>query len=46
MIAHRLTTVKDCDTIFLLEKGELKGQGTFEKLIKNNDNFRATAVDI
>ena len=29
LIAHRLSTVKECDTIFLLEKGELKGQGSF-----------------
>jgi len=43
LIAHRLTTVKKCDIIFLLEKGELKGQGTFEKLIQTNDSFRATA---
>ena len=41
MIAHRLSTVKKCDNIFLLENGELKGEGTFEKLIKENENFRA-----
>jgi ATP-binding cassette, subfamily B, bacterial PglK len=46
MIAHRLTTVKGCDTIFLLEKGELKEQGTFEKLIEVSDSFRATAANI
>ena len=43
IIAHRLSTVKECDTIFLLEKGELKGQGSFEKLIQLSDSFRATA---
>ena len=26
MIAHRINTVKECDTIFLLQKGELKHQ--------------------
>ena len=36
IIAHRLTTVKNCDMIFLLEKGELKSYGTFEKLFNNN----------
>ncbi len=41
MIAHRLSTVKKCDNIFLLEKGELRGEGTFEKLMKENTNFRA-----
>ena len=39
-IAHRLSTVKNCDKIFLLEKGELKGQGTFEELINISENFR------
>ena len=46
MIAHRLSTVKECDVIFLLEKGELKGQGTFEKLIEINQNFRENAKSI
>ena len=40
IIAHRLNTVKKCDNIFLLEKGELRGQGTFDELIKNNRKFR------
>ena len=43
LIAHRLSTVKNCDKIFLLEKGELKNQGTFEELININENFRITA---
>ena len=43
LIAHRLTTVKKCDEIFFLEKGELKAQGTFEKLRQISDNFRANA---
>ena len=43
LIAHRLNTVKNCDKIFLLENGELKNQGTFEELIKFNDNFSLTA---
>lgn len=46
LIAHRLSTVKKCDTIFLLEKGELKGQGTFENLIKMSDSFRENVKKI
>ena len=46
LIAHRLSTVKKCDTIFLLEKGELKGQGTFEELIETSEIFKATASNI
>ena len=40
MIAHRLTTIKDCDTIFLLENGKLKSQGNFNDLALNDDLFR------
>lgn len=43
LIAHRLSTVRECDTIFLLEKGELKAQGTFDELIGIDDKFRAMA---
>ena len=46
LVAHRLSTVKKCDIIFLLEKGELKGQGKFEELIRISDHFRATASKI
>ena len=33
LIAHRLNTVKNCDIIFKLEKGQVIDQGTFDKLI-------------
>lgn len=36
LIAHRLNTVKNCDIIFKLDKGELVSQGTYEEL--NIDN--------
>jgi len=44
LIAHRLSTVKECDTIFQLENGELKGQGSFEKLIEVNEKFRESVA--
>jgi ABC-type multidrug transport system fused ATPase/permease subunit len=43
LIAHRLSTVKTCDTIFLMERGELKAQGTFDELIQTNELFQAMA---
>ena len=43
LIAHRLNTVKNCDKIFLLEKGQLKNEGTFEELININENFGISA---
>ena len=46
LIAHRLSTVKNCDKIYLFDKGELKNQGTFEELIKNNDDFRESVKNL
>ena len=45
LIAHRLSTVKKCDKIFLLEKGELKNEGTFDELININENFRKSVIN-
>lgn len=46
MIAHRLNTVKNCDKIFVLERGEIKGQGSYQQLIRNNDIFRKNALNV
>jgi ABC-type multidrug transport system fused ATPase/permease subunit len=46
IITHRIGSVKKCDQIFLIDKGELKGQGTYDKLIKENAIFRAAANDL
>ena len=35
IIAHRLSTLKKCDEIYILEKGKLKDKAKFEELIKN-----------
>ena len=43
LIAHRLNTIKACDNIILLEKGEIADQGTFTKLIEKNNTFREMA---
>ena len=40
MIAHRLTTVEKCDEIFLLDKGQIKGNGTYEELKNKSKLFR------
>ena len=40
IIAHRLNTVKNCDKILLLEKGQLKNEGKFDELINNSEIFR------
>lgn len=39
LIAHRLTTIKNCDKIFLLEDGKLTNQGSYEELINLSNLF-------
>ncbi len=39
MIAHRLTTVKNCDCLYFLEEGEIIDQGTYEQLRDRHANF-------
>ena len=43
IIAHRLTTVQGCDTIFVLDGGRLTGQGTVSELSKKHSMFLAQA---
>ena len=40
LIAHRLSTVKTCDTIFLMERGRLLAQGSYDELLAGNEVFR------
>jgi ABC-type multidrug transport system fused ATPase/permease subunit len=40
IIAHRLTTVRRCDLIFLLDHGRLIAQGTYNELSGNSESFR------
>ncbi len=41
MIAHRMTTVKGCDVIYLLKAGEVIAKGSFEELMRSSPDFRA-----
>jgi len=41
MIAHRLSTVRNCDRIFLLENGALDGSDVYDRLVEKNRSFRA-----
>lgn len=40
LIAHRLTTVKDCDFIYLFVNGKVRGQGSYAELLENSYEFR------
>ena len=43
IVAHRLSTVKQCDLIYIVEKGQIAGQGTYDELIESNLQFRRMA---
>jgi ABC-type multidrug transport system fused ATPase/permease subunit len=43
IIAHRLSTIKKCDHIILLDKGEITSEGSYEKLL-NDENFKSLAL--
>lgn len=40
IVAHRISTIKDSDIIFVLEKGVVKGKGTFDELLTTNQWFQ------
>ena len=39
IIAHRLATVKNCDVIIVLDKGEIVEQGTHEELLEKQGEY-------
>jgi ATP-binding cassette, subfamily B, bacterial PglK len=41
IIAHRLTTLKDCDVIYIMDKGSIIEQGTYAELSRVSVRFRA-----
>ncbi|WFE68814.1 ABC transporter ATP-binding protein [Thiomicrospira sp. R3] len=43
MIAHRLKTVQKCDTIFMIDQGQVTAQGTYQELIETNEHFKRMA---
>lgn len=40
LIAHRLTTVQNCDSIVLLEAGKVSDMGSYDELLERNLTFR------
>lgn len=39
LIAHRLTTLKECDVIYILESGHVEDKGTYHELMVRNQKF-------
>ena len=43
MIAHRLSSVRQCDAIYMMEGGRVINAGTYQELIDSSSVFRAMA---
>ncbi|MCG3727041.1 ABC transporter ATP-binding protein [Vibrio cincinnatiensis] len=43
MIAHRLSTVQQCDCIYMLDKGKVIDRGSYNELLNKNIEFRKMA---
>ncbi len=43
-VAHRLTTVRQCDVILMLKDGRIHDTGTFDELVARNAEFRLMAT--
>ncbi len=43
VIAHRLATIRDADSILVLEKGRLIGQGTHDELVRRGGKYAELA---
>lgn len=40
MVSQRVSTIKDCSKIIVLEDGKLSGIGTHEELLKSNEEYK------
>ncbi len=45
MIAHRLTTVMNCDKLYVMEDGRITDEGTYADLLARNAGFREMAKE-
>ena len=43
MVAHRLSTLRNCDQIFELRDGKIVASGRFEDLLESSGSFREMA---
>jgi ABC-type multidrug transport system fused ATPase/permease subunit len=43
LIAHRLSTVRQCDRIYVFESGQVKAAGTYEELLASSQHFASMA---
>jgi len=44
LIAHRLSTVENCDVLYLMKDGKIVDSGSYDELVENNGEFRRMAL--
>jgi ABC-type multidrug transport system fused ATPase/permease subunit len=44
MVAHRLSTIRQCDRILVLDQGHLVAEGQYDELLRDNSTFRKLAL--
>lgn len=40
MIAHRISTVRRCDRLYMVDRGQLVDSGSYDELLASNETFR------
>lgn len=40
LIAHRFSTIRDCDSLYLIEQGRIADSGTYDELLARSEAFR------
>jgi ABC-type multidrug transport system fused ATPase/permease subunit len=43
IIAHRLTTVRKCDVVYVIDDGRIIARGTYDELMQSNAKFQEMA---